>query len=624
MKAFLQTALVCFLAAGLAACASWFLAPYQRDALDATRDQDRDGLEAALVAGADPDFVDPSGRTLLHHATAHGAEELVELLLERDADPSPRGEVDRTPLYYAAENGETAIVRRLLEAGADPDAGDGRGRTPLMAAAVRGHREIAGLLLQAGADPDLLDQRGYTALALAAAGRHTELTREFRGQSSRSASAEAVADVVRVGDVATLVWMLDHGLDAEQRWQDDDGRERALLDVASRYSPRSAAVLLAREGVTGEAYGRALVVAALQGDAGRVAELIESGADVDAVLDAGDARGRTALMEGARLGHVTVIEELLEAGADPGRRDEHGADALWHAAVGYTTRRDEAAGLERGADPEETVRLLLQAGVVPEGGGDAHGFAPIHAMAAWGDAETLTALLDAGASVTRADRNGKTPAAYAAQYNNAETLEVLLGVGADPEAVDRIGATPIVHARLAERLVEAGYTLGQSEDPAAARALLEDAGAVLPRGTAGEGTPPLSVQVEERRIMELDDPLALHDTVGYDTPSRLLPYGTGCVGHGCLVPPLVVLPPGTVVELVHREVAEGGRLHSTFLVQEPGMDGLLFEDWVHGAWPPAGHGGTQLTIGRVAHVRSMPWVEAYDVNLRSASGGVIW
>ena len=72
------------------------------------------------------------GQTLLHHAAALGATDLLATLIAASADVSAIGGADGSaPLHLAAARGEAASARMLLAAGAAPAAPDGCGRTPL-------------------------------------------------------------------------------------------------------------------------------------------------------------------------------------------------------------------------------------------------------------------------------------------------------------------------------------------------------------------------------------------------------------------------------------------------------------------------------------------------------------
>ena len=50
--------------------------------------------------------------------------------------------------------------------------------------------------------------------------------------------------------------------------------------------------------------------------------------DVIELIDRADNRGRTALWDACRFGHVDVVRTLLAAGADPAVQNDEGLDAL--------------------------------------------------------------------------------------------------------------------------------------------------------------------------------------------------------------------------------------------------------------------------------------------------------
>ena len=606
--------------AGLAAvavvaggCAGWPFGTGAQEAYQAVRDDDVDALAAALEAGASIDQTDGAQRTLVHHAAVHGSESVAVHLLEEGAGPEASDRDGRRPLHEAAAGGYAAVVERLLAAGAEADVRDDRGRTPLMTAAANGHGAALEALLAAGADPDLRDEQGATALSLASAARYDSVSARLRQVSTRPAWPSALVGGVRAGDVETLAWMIDRGLPVNAAWQ--DGEEFvSLADIAAEASPRAASLLLGHGAELHRDGTDSLVAAALEGNRKHVERLLAEGADPDAEVVGGDADGRTLIMEVARLGHREVLDALLDAGADPAQQDQFGADALWHAARGYLSRADRAAGLERGGSRAPVLQALVAAGAEP-GRGDDHGFTALHAAAAWGDEAAVDVLLDAGAPIEEADRNGRTPLVVAAQQGNEEAVFRLLRAGADPAAVDRIGATAVTYARLAESMADT--------DGLADR--IREAGGGKATGPR-QGTPPLTVGGAHDRIMRLDQPVAIYDRFGYhgEADTGILPYATTCRSHACLLPPVARLPAGTTVELVHRAVSGEGGVHGVYLVQEPGLRGLLFEDALYGGWPVTGAAESEIDLGRVAHIRSMEWVEAFEVDLPAATGGLFW
>lgn len=114
-------------------------------------------------AGADLNYVDGTGYSLLHRAAEDGDEELVRALLEMGASPDPSrcGQ----PLHKAAGMDELGVVQLLLHAGADPNAPDADKWTPLMFA--RSVPVVQALLSQ-GADPHRVDIIGRTAREICA------------------------------------------------------------------------------------------------------------------------------------------------------------------------------------------------------------------------------------------------------------------------------------------------------------------------------------------------------------------------------------------------------------------------------------------------------------------------
>ena len=151
-------------------------------------------VEAALVAGADPNFrdapLDPtaegacfSTHSILHEACFRGHEEAVALLLRHGAEQCQDGTYDLTPLHLACLTGRVDIASRLVERGADVKATDGTGDSVLMCA-LMGENPYAtppvwlyekmekpahivallDFLVKAGADPNQPNEAGETPL----------------------------------------------------------------------------------------------------------------------------------------------------------------------------------------------------------------------------------------------------------------------------------------------------------------------------------------------------------------------------------------------------------------------------------------------------------------------------
>ena len=152
----------------------------------------------------------------------------------------------------------------------------------------------------------------------------------------------------------------------------------------------------------------ALNNAVWQGDVSKVQELVEAGADINAV----NAHGMNALMTAAWTGNNEALRILLDAGAEVNQRAKKfgGRSALMLAAMyGGNT---------------ETMRLLLDAGADMRAEGD---FGNAFVMAAnSGKNEIVKMLLAAGADVN------ESPSIlnWAAQRGYVEVVKTLLAAGA--------------------------------------------------------------------------------------------------------------------------------------------------------------------------------------------------
>lgn len=126
----------------------------------ACRKNDPDLVDFALAIGADPNQKDPQGRTALHIAAAHNAQEASDILLHPDpqlelvVDMSQTDQQGMTPLMHAAQNGSLAntqaylnyILTHRLESLAVETA---ERKTALTLALEHGHEDVAQMIIEA-------------------------------------------------------------------------------------------------------------------------------------------------------------------------------------------------------------------------------------------------------------------------------------------------------------------------------------------------------------------------------------------------------------------------------------------------------------------------------------------
>ncbi|CAD7057371.1 ankyrin repeat domain-containing protein [Pseudorhizobium halotolerans] len=112
-------------------------------------------VEALLAAGADPNWIDPGGKTAVHRAAFADDPRLLDVVLAHGGDPNARGLAGTTPLVDAilARSHPLEKIERLLAAGADPGLADPNGGTPLHTAARTNNGKAILILLNAGASP---------------------------------------------------------------------------------------------------------------------------------------------------------------------------------------------------------------------------------------------------------------------------------------------------------------------------------------------------------------------------------------------------------------------------------------------------------------------------------------
>eukprot|EP00803_Ostreobium_quekettii_P011008 evm.model.scf_791.4 EVM.evm.TU.scf_791.4 scf_791:35567-44650(+) len=245
-----------------------------------------------------------------------------------------------------------------------------------------------------------------------------------------------------------------------------------------------------------------LLDAVSEGDIDEVEQLIEDGADVDAV----DGNGNTALMQATLDGELDVVRVLLDAGADVNKQGSFGA-----TAIRIAVEIEDAAILElllkSGADTEvrdeegatplvaavifdalEMVKILLKAGADPDGPYLTFGYTPLMLAAQRSEVDITEELLKAKADVQYQAPSGVTPLHHAAAFGNAEVTIILLDAGADLEAqMFELGHTPVLYAarfgnqETFEVLVDSGADL--TVESIGNRTILHNA-ALAPNNTA--------------------------------------------------------------------------------------------------------------------------------------------
>jgi len=416
------------------------------------RRQNQSLADALIRAGADVNKANPYGVRPLHLAVENEDVEMVRLLLKAKADPGATDATGETPLIKAAKVGDLQIVTALLKAGAAVDTPDsGFGQTPLMAAAREGHTAVVKLLIDRGARVNAQTRTGKTPEirnpAESKASRGAGIQRggwPNRGiRESIPGAKTPLLYAAREGHVDIVRLLLDAGANLEQA--DADGVTPLLIALMNEHA--EAASFLVERGANVNAmdwYGqsplfvavdvRNLDVSGPTRDNGvdreafyRVAELLlNRGANPNArtrefppqrpwvtrlgSLSWVDFTGQTPFLRAALAGDVKMMKLLLRFGADPNIPTTEGTTPLMAAAgvnwtVSQTFDEGEASLLE-------AVKLAHSLGN-DVNAQNALGINALHGAANRGLNDIIRYLVEQGADLSAADKEGRTPLVWA-------------------------------------------------------------------------------------------------------------------------------------------------------------------------------------------------------------------
>ena len=225
-----------------------------------------------------------------------------------------------------------------------------------------------------------------------------------------------IAALLGIGLYARSAWAQPDCND----WNSDDFFKSATVADVKRCLAAGAKIK-----ARGEYGNTPLHWAAGYGDAETVAALVKAGADVNAR----DKYGLTPLHMAAAA--AETVAALVKAGAEVNARAEGGLTPL-HLAVGVGDAETVTALVKAGADMEArtnsisiswnsgslgSIRSTEDGGIQGSGGGFRSTrttftivWTPLHVAAFSGNAETVAALVEAGADPKARDRHGRFPA----------------------------------------------------------------------------------------------------------------------------------------------------------------------------------------------------------------------
>jgi ankyrin repeat protein len=280
-----------------------------------------DAVLFLLERGADPNFPNDGGATILSAVARNNDEELVKLLLERGVQVDPKDHFGATPLAYAVRKGFLGITEKLIKAGADVNMQNHHGESVLMmaCASAESNEEIIHELLHHGANPNIQDSSLESPLSIS----------------------------TRHGSLGVVRLLFDKGADPNIPGKRG---ETALFRAAEEGHGDLISTLLHNKAdphICNEAFQTALFCAVRKGHVSVVNLLLDAGSDVHAQ----DIAGNTPLFYAASSGCEEVVRLLLEKGAQIDHRN-----ALQETALFFAARHGRTA----------VANLLIEAGATPD------------------------------------------------------------------------------------------------------------------------------------------------------------------------------------------------------------------------------------------------------------------
>lgn len=382
------------------------------------RKHEYDRAKDFIKRGADIDGLSVDDLTSLFFSSLYWDSEFFDLLLEKGADiNAQRGRNGSTALIIAARNSRHQVVTKLIEAGADLDVTDNDGDTALVHALKKGHTHIAEKICLAGANPNIFGKKSPIYLAIDKYKFEMVKILLKCGANVNNPGENLLSKAFNYEAPKTIGNLLKHGADPNR------GEFMFKLLSSYRFNTERIVPLLSNvpnidANATDDSGKTLLMIASDRKHIGIVRWLIEKGADVNAVDQAGKNSLRYAKA------NLEIVEELLRAGADPGVSDKNGKSAI-------------SSVIKKGQ--EELYHKLLSHGAKIDP--NKYLFCAIEA----GSGNIMEDLLRRGADVN-GKCDSKTPLMVALKNGDNNFARKLLELNPDVDCRDDLGNNALMYA----------------------------------------------------------------------------------------------------------------------------------------------------------------------------------
>lgn len=222
-------------------------------------------------------------------------------------------------LFEACKDGDAAVVEILIAMGANIEARDAEGQTPLYVACYWGKYRAAKLLLKKGTNIEARHKDGWSPLNQACATDCTELIRLLLVNGADKEVAvqgwTPLYSACSSGKVAAVHVLLNHAVNIRDT-DIDVARKQGFKEIVNVLEAERKRRAGQREGTNNNGE-TALHLACFYGNFEKVEQLVEDGADIEAI----EKYGRTPLHFASDEGHEKIVELLTEKGADLNKKN---------------------------------------------------------------------------------------------------------------------------------------------------------------------------------------------------------------------------------------------------------------------------------------------------------------
>lgn len=217
---------------------------------------------------------------------------------------------------------------------------------------------------------------------------------------------------------------------------------------------------------------KALINAVLTQDESLVERILSERPDI---VDARNSHGHTPVSEAVTVGNLTVVRQLVEAGADP-KQCNHGGSSLVDAAAYCGSAEITEFLRDRGCVVTpfheaalgycEAIKQYIQEQPAVVNQASSRSASMLHHAAHGNQTEVCELLISSGANIDAIDHHGHTPLCHAVERNAVDCANLLIQNGANVNQLAGFHGGTVLHRAITLRLVEMSVLLlGSGSDP---------------------------------------------------------------------------------------------------------------------------------------------------------------